>query len=698
MRLDFRKQIKFYNIKMAALQTLRNKAGVFITILIALALLAFILTDFIGNGNNIFSNGDKLGEVAGEKIKVQDYQNLVDIQEEFYKLNSRSMSLGEEQQNQLRERVWQTLVHDMAFENVYEGAGVDVTSAEILDMATGNHIAPILRNLFTNPQTGAYDRALAENFLTHKNQDAQAMFYWQNVETELRRARLSDKYNGLLYAGIYCTNAEAQQDSALRAKSVAAEFVSIRYNAIPDSTISVSKSELNNLYNKKKDLYKVDATRDIEYVAFPIRASQEDIEEVEKNLESMKADFENPETDAFDYAHMNSDVESYKTYQKDSQLPSALAEFVKTAKINDVYGPYRDGNEFKMSRLVEIVSRPDSVKARHILITNNEQLADSLYNVLSKNSSNFEELARKYSEDQGSAINGGDLDWFEDGRMVPEFNEACFNNAKGAVVMVKSQYGTHIIKIDDKGVAGTKYSIATIEKTINYSAKTHQSVYDQAYQFLNVAKNREKFEAAVDTFNLIKRFGNGIRANQHNVNAISSAREIVKWAYKADVNEVSDIFEANDQFIVAVLTKAQEKGFAPIEEVSVALNNEIINDKKAAQIEGSVANLSLADVAAKYNSKVDSVKNVSFASYNVAGAGVEPALIGSLVSAENGKVGTVKGNNAVYVYSVVGQEAVPANAAAIRNSYAQSFSYIFNLNEMVVTENANVEDNRILFY
>ncbi len=683
---------------MAALQTLRNKAGVLITVIVGLALLAFVLTDFIGNGNNIFSNGDKLGEVAGEKIKVQDYQNLVDIQEEFYKLNSRSMSLNEEQQNQLRERVWQTLVHDMAFEQVYEGAGVDVTSAEILDMATGNHIAPILRNLFTNPQTGVYDRSMAENFLTYKNQDAQATFYWNNVEKELRRARLSDKYNGLLFAGIYCTNAEAQQDSALRAKSVSAELVNVRFSAIPDSTINVSKSEINNLYNKKKEIYKVDATRDIEYVAFPIRPSQEDIEDLEKDLESMKADFENPETDAFDYAHMNSDVEVYKTYQKESQLPTVLAEFIKSAKVNDVYGPYRDGNEYKMSRLVEIVQRPDSVKARHILITQNEQLADSLYNVLSKNSSNFAELARKYSEDQGSAINGGDLDWFEDGRMVPEFNEACFNNAKGAVVMVKSQFGTHIINVQDKGVAGTKYSIATIEKTINYSAKTHQSTYDQAYQFLNVAKTREQFEAAVDTFNLIKRFGNGLRTNQHNVNAITSARDIVKWAFKADIDEVSDIFEANDQFIVAVLTKAQEKGYAPVEEVSASLNNEILNEKKAAQIESAIANLPLAEVAAKYNSKVDSVKNVTFASYNVAGAGVEPALVGSLVSAEVGKIGSVKGNNAVYVYSVVNQEAAPAQADAIRNSYAQSFSYIFSLNERVVTDKANVEDNRILFY
>ena len=189
-----------------------------------------------------------------------------------------------------------------------------------------------------------------------------------------------------------------------------------------------------------------------------------------------------------------------------------------------------------------------------------------------------------------------------------------------------------------------------------------------------------------------------MRTNQHNVNAITSARDIVKWAFKADIDEVSDIFEANDQFIVAVLTKAQEKGYAPVEEVSASLNNELLNEKKAAQIESAIANLSLAEVAAKYNSKVDSVKNVTFASYNVAGAGVEPALVGSLVSAEVGKIGSVKGNNAVYVYSVVNQEAAPAQADAIRNSYAQSFSYIFSLNERVVTDKANVEDNRILFY
>ncbi len=683
---------------MAALQALRNKAGIAITILIAVALLSFILTDLLGSGNSIFSNSDKIGEIDGESVKVQDYQQRIEEYEQFTKMNQNSMSLTEDVQNQIREQVWRQMVSEQAFAKVYKNAGLDVTADEIVDMAIGNHISPALRPLFTNPETNVYDRQMAESFLRNKNQDPQASFYWNFVEKSIKQDRLQNKYMSLLGNSLYCTEAQAKLEAQKRAAEVDLAYVAVRYTMIPDSTVEVSDAEIKSLYNKNKEQYKVDASRSIEYVSFPIRATEADNEETLKSVEELKADFESAETDAYRFAQNNAENPADERFVSKAQLTPELASFVETAKAGDVYGPYREGDQYKLSRLVSVSQRPDSVKARHILIREDVALADSLYNVVKSGKNNFADVARQYSEDPGSAINGGDLDWFTDGVMVPTFNEACFTGAKGDIVKIQSPYGTHIINIQDKSASSVKYSIATIDKTIQYSSRTQQDVYGYANVFAGLAKNQDSFNAAVDSMNLVKRYGSSIRQNANSVSTLRHARDLVKWAFKAKVGDVSEVFEIGDEFVVAVLVAEQEKGYASVSDVTPALSREIRNDKKAAQIAQNVAGKSLNEIAAMYNTKVDSASNISFASNSIIGAGIEPALVGAAAaSAKGARIETIKGNNAAYVAEVVENESKEADLDAARVAYMQQFESFAYLVNSIVTD-VEVDDNRIKFY
>lgn len=684
---------------MAALQVLREKAGVFIAILIGLALLAFILTDLLGNGNSVFMNRDEVGVIDGQSIKINDYQQLIEEYETFVKMNQQSMTLGEDQQNQIREQVWNQLVNQIAYGNVYEKAGIDVTSDELLDMAVGNHIASALRPMFTNQQTGMYDRSMAENFLRNKNSDYQAAFYWNFVEKNLKSERLSKKYSDLLNKSIICTSAMMQFEQSKLNKDVEVEFVSIRYTAIPDSAVTVTEAEIKSQFDENKEKYRVEASRDIEYVSFPIKPTDEDQQETYKYVESLIADFGSEETDAYRFAQMNSDETVKETYLKASQLSSELENFVKTATIGQVYGPYRVGDTYKLSRLVNIAQRPDSVKASHILIRENDQLADSLYQVaLKSNAAAFHAMARQYSQDNGSAINGGDLDWFNDGVMVPEFNEACFTNAKGSIQKVESQFGTHIILIEDKGVPTTKYSIATIDKTVQYSSKTHQNVYSQAIQFASENRSAAAFNAAIDTLNLVKRYGTNIRSNAYSINNLRSAREIVKWAYEAEVGDISEVFEVNDEFILAVLVKAQDKGYANLNDVRPTIARDLRNEKKAEKVGNEVAGKSLEEIATAYNSKVESSSNANFSSNAIVGAGVEPKLVGAVVATEAGEVkGAIKGNNAMYFYQVKNVNDKPVSDDDAKAAFVKLFSGLDYYAQAVITD-VEIEDNRISFY
>ncbi len=684
---------------MAALQTLRNKAAVFITALIALALLAFILTDLLGSGNSIFVDRETLGVIDGHKVKAQEFQQKIENAEAIYKIENNSASIPEQRQNELRESVWQQEIAQVTFGELFKNAGVDVSDAEVLDMAIGDHIAAPCRQLFTNPQTGIFDREMAINYLKQgRHSDAHFAFYWSDLEQKLRFQRKFQKYGALIAQSAFCNKAQVELAQAKLSKNVDVNFVNVRYAIVPDSTVAVSESEIKARYKKDREIYRVKEGRDIEYVSFPIRPTDLDREDTRKAVEELKADFANPETNAFNYAQMNSEGDVDSRYYAASQLSGTLKSFVEGAQVGEVYGPYLEGETYKLSRLADVAMRPDSVKARHILVQESKELADSIYK-LAKNGADFAALARQYSKDPGSAVNGGDLDWFKDGVMVPSFNEACFTGKAGDIVLVESQFGYHIINIQARGVEVKKYHVATIEKTVQYSSRTQQQVYAQAQTLASKIKDGQSFQAVIDTSNIIKRVARGIASSAQSVNSITHAREIVKWAYEAEVGDVSTLFPCDDEFVLATLTKIQPEGYADVNDVSISIAAQIRRDKKAEAVTAATQGMTLAQIADKYGLKVDSAKNVNYNANSVAGAGMEPALVGKAVVAEQGKVfSAIKGINGAYAIEVVAANDAPASEAeSVKSSYQSRLRSLPYYLQQVVTD-VEIEDNRIKFY
>jgi peptidyl-prolyl cis-trans isomerase D len=692
---------------MATLERIRNRAGILVAAFIGLALLAFILNDLLGSGQKVFGGGNqRVAKIDGESIAIQDYQNQIAEYEDYAKLSSGRSSLDENTTIRLREQVWSQMIQKVVMDKKYEQLGLTVTADEIMDMVAGKNVHPSIRQMFTNPQTGIFDQAQVINFLQNKGSDPQANFYWSFLEKQLKAERLFNKYASLVKKGMYATTAQAKMEADAKNKEVDFNFVAVRYSSISDSLIKVTPSEIKSYYNKHKENYKVEASRDIEYVAFAITPTEEDKQAVYDWVNKQKEVFSNPSTDAIQFVNMNSETPASNRYWKPAQLSSELQRFIATAAVNDVYGPYLENETYKMSRLVSIKQLPDSVKARHILLNTstpeaNNKLADSLMARI-KAGDDFAALARKFSQDPGSAINGGDLGWFAEGMMVQPFNDAAFMNNKGDVVKVDSQFGTHIIQIQDKGAAVTKYNIATIERKIDFSSKTHQNTYAQATRFAAENNTQEKFNEAIVKDNLVKRYGRNIGANDQSVGGIQSARELVRWAFEAKIGNLSPVFEFGNEIVIAVLTSEQEKGYAKIQEVSPSISLQLMNEKKAAQLMDQLKNTSsLEGLASAKGSKVETASHINFGSFQVPGAGVEPALVAAATNAAEGKVtGPVKGNNGVYMLQVTASsplatQDVKAEQAQLnqQNSYKIDYQLI-----PTIISKVDIEDNRIKFY
>lgn len=697
---------------MATLERIRSKGGVLVAVLIGLALLAFILTDLLSSGSYIFRRSQMMvAEIEGQSISIQEFQSRVSEMEEYAKLNSGQSSLDAEMINRLRDQAWNQMVNEILLNAKYEAVGISVSPAELLDMVTGPQAHPMIQQLFTNPQTGIFDKQQVIRFLKSKQYDPTANFYWNFVEDQLINERLYEKYSTLFQKGLYVTNQWINSEAKARSQSVDFNFVIKRLTSVPDDQVSVTEKEIKAYYNDHKETFKQTASRDIEYITFDVEPTDEDRENTRQTVLDMKKDFSSPDIDPVQFVKFNSDIPFNSNYFKPEALEPEIRDFVTSASEGDVYGPYFENNTYKLTRLVDIAQLPDSVRARHILLRNNpqnpdeaEQLADSLMNLL-KNGADFAELARQYSEDPGSAINGGELGWFRQGQMVQPFNDACFFGKKGDIVKVETNFGWHIIHIIDKGRATTKYQLATLGREVTYSSKTYQDVYSRATRFAALNNTVEKFNQAIEEQNLTKKYGRNLQKNDRFVGNLESPRELVKWAFKADIGELSPIFEFGDQFVIAVLSNITEEGYMPLDAVRNRIERQLMNEKKKEILikqfkEQKASQSSLEEIANALEGELHSATDVTFNTFQVTGAGTEPALVGlALYSPVNEISEPVAGNNGVYMVEVTNKKETEVDTELIKNQLKSSlFQKISYQLLPEIREKAEIIDNRSNFY
>ncbi|MBN1989124.1 MAG: SurA N-terminal domain-containing protein [Bacteroidales bacterium] len=702
---------------MATLEKLRNRAGVLVAVVIGLALVAFILGDLLSSGGSLFNRSQlEIAEIAGTSVSYQQYQAKVDELVEINKMFSGENSVDQQTSERIREQVWQEFVRDLVLVDEYEKLGITIHPNELFDMVQGKNIHPIIRQLFANPQTGEVDPAQVIQFLKNMelDQTGRQRAYWMFVEREISVERLFTKYNNLIRKGMYVTKLQTESALADRNTTVDFNFVNVPYTSIPDSTVKIAKSDLEKYYKENLSDYEQKASRDVAYVVFPVVASESDNKMAEEWVNKIAPEFA-AATDARQFVNLNSDTPFDGKNHKKGELPQSIDAWAFDAKVGDTYGPFFEDNAYKIARIAEVSFLSDSVKARHILLGVMEQsqeaynkaktLADSLVGVIRKGG-NFAGLAKEYSNDPGSADKGGDLGWFAEGVMVKPFNDACFSGKKGDIAVVESQFGFHIIQILDKGKESKKVQVAMLERKVIPSTQTYQRIYSQASQFAGLNTSTEMFEKAAEEQSLTKRIANNLLEADSRIAGLDNPRELVRWAFKAELNNVSSVFEFGDNFVVATLTDVREEGSAPLEKVKNDVMVMAIREKKAEMLSKKVAEAlksatTIEQLGQELNVQVNQAAGISFSSFSLPNYGPEPVVIASAVSAPEAKLaGPIKGNSGVYALVVSAknvQEGVDIDSEKQRltNSYqSRAFYEAYE----ALKKASNIKDMRSKFF
>ncbi|MCU0363301.1 MAG: peptidylprolyl isomerase [Bacteroidales bacterium] len=656
---------------MSTIQFLREKAGVLVAGVIGLSLLLFVVSDFFGNGRAQRLQARKyyeLGEIDGQTVSYQDYELRLQNLLEIYKLSGRT-NIDEATSESLREQTWQQMVREKILDSQYDKLGIGVSTEEVDELVLGNSPHPIVQQLFADQQTGMLNKSFLVNFLKQIEVDETARTYWLFFENEIVNDRMNTKYNTLVAKGLYVTSKQAEFDQALSASTVDFSFIQKNYSLIPDSSVTVSKSEIETYYNDHKQSYKRTALRDIEYVTFDVVPSEDDIKQAETWIRNNVSEFAAAENPA-EFINRTADTRHIGFYMPLSMVPENLRDFVQKEDTREVFGPYVEDGIYKAARLIAVASRPDSVRARHILIASGQtrtledarKLADSLKTLL-RNGAKFEALALTNSDDPGSQQLGGDLGWFPEGRMVVPFNNACFEARKGEIVSVETTFGIHIIEVLDRSKESRKYDIGYLDRKILPSTLTNQSFFSDASQFAANNDSYEKFIKAIAEKGLNKRTASDIAPNQKTLPGLESPRGLIISLYQAEEGKIildpteQAVFEVGDKYVVGYCTRVQEEGIADVEDVENDIRFELIRKKKAGIIAAEFSKntgdgKSLDDIAAAMGLTVQEATQVNFRSFTVAGVGTEPALIAAASVAKQGAVtGPVEGINGVYMLS-----------------------------------------------
>lgn len=702
---------------MATLEKLRNRAGTLVAVVIGLALLSFILSDFLGSGGSLFNNNQfEIAEISGKSIPYQLYQERVDYVTELNKSLSGQSTIDEQTGERIREEIWKEIVQENVLEKNYEKIGISITPDELFDMVQGNNLHPIIVQQFGNPQTGEVNREAIINFLKSFENDPSGLRkeFWLYIEKLIKKDRLFTKYNNLIKKGMYVTDLQANQSVENRNKKVDFSFIVKRYSSINDSLVQVTESEIKDYYNNNSQEFQQNALRDVEYVIFPIVPSEDDNKTAEEWIQKIKGEFASSK-EPIQFVNLNSDSQFEDKYLKMGQMPDEeLNEWAEKSAENETFGPYFDGESYKIARIVEVANLPDSVKARHILLGTNgmspaqkdsvKLKADSLLKVV-KNGGNFARLASNFSDDPGSSKKGGDLGWFPEGMMVKPFNDFCFKGKKGAVEVVETSYGYHIIEVLDKSKPSRNVKLAILERNVVPSTRTYQTIYSRASEFAGVNNTYEKFNEELQPNKLTKRLASNLRENDKRVAGLENPRELVRWAYRSEKHNVSPVFEFGENFVVATLANVKEEGVAPLEDVKEDVKAKVIREKKAEMLSSEITDAmaeesTLQDIGTTLNVPVQSATGVTFSSYSVSSLGFEPTVIGTATNAEEGKVvGPIVGNAGVVLISVdaINLEESDVLAEKKRLTTTMQSRASREAYEAIKT-NANIDDKRSKFF
>ena len=685
---------------MAVLEKIRVKFGILITVLVALALLSFILDPTtLRSAFDRFSSDNKVGTMNGKSVSYKEFYEELNTYTEIAKMMGQNPS-SEEQQAQLRDAAWQSIFDNEVFIPKAEAAGLSVGEEEMLDLTQGNNISPVLlqQGLFLD-RDGNFSRETVVDFVQSIDSDdsGNSAAYWSFLEEGVFRNQLYAKYASLLEKSDVLSDLEKARLVADGNVTADVDFVFEPISFVTDSTVKVSSEEIRRYFNDHKEQFKQPANRDIEYVMWEVVPSAQDYADTKAEFDALYEDFAKADN-LKAFVTLNSDSKWNPYYFTEDQL-SVTPEFQQTAfhaPVGTVSPVVTEDKAYAAMRVADVRMMADSAHVYYkVYPYSQEAEADVFVN----------DQLRKTDISQFT-----EMGWItQDFILANGLNEldAAFDSPQ-KVFKVKNVNNQAILAVyvPERTKALKKVQVATLMKNVLPSDETYRDFQMKAVEFADACDGKyENFQKLSQEQNLPVIPINNMQQTNRRIGPADNAREVVSWVFdkKTKAGQVSDLkIVDNKYYFVTAVTKVRKEGYADIQDVASDISSLLQARKTVAvkldEVKEKIAGLTtLEQVAETLGTTVSHYPGISFGSTQFNQN--DPALVGAVAAAPEGTIQTVGGNVGVYVFEVSNRTAgnfFSENDAATQ--LARKASWHNSILQSVIANEADIKDNRARFF
>jgi peptidyl-prolyl cis-trans isomerase D len=692
---------------MSIIQNIRDKGAWIIFTIIVIALIAFVLQDGIGKQGN--TTVTDLGTVNGVSINKINFEEKLEIQVQNYA----SQGIKREQ---LIGFLWNQEVDRLLYINEQEKLGITVGNKEITDVLFGTE-SPFKQE-FTDPNTGEFKVNDAKQAIAQvkksKNQEQINQIEKLYIEPSIEN-RLRNKYQALIVKGLQVPSWMVQKQYNELNSIANIEIVGIPYATISDSTIKVTDDEVATYIKENAAGFQVEeASKSINFVGFSAAPTSADSMSVLNSITALKADFQSAPDAAVFLNKVGSDLPYYNSFISGKSIQIPNKEAIIAAGVGNTYGPYVDGKNYTIAKVVGVKQWPDSASVRHILIATAGQngqlvrddstakkLIDSIKSAIAGGAS-FDAMVQKYSDDAGSKEKGGKYEMFPQAQMVGPFNDFSFDNAVGSKGVVKTDFGYHYIEVLKQTPRSPAYKIAYLSKAILPSSETIGTASAAAAAFASASKDIKSFNKEAVKLNKQTFPAAGIKSMDYEIPGLGESRSLVRWVYENDINTVSEPTEIGDSYFVAIITGEEKVGLASVASAKPQVEGILRDQKKAVQIKQNFKGNTMEAMAASAKTIVQTADSINFNYSLIPGIGNEPKLVGAAFNKAllNKPSTPIAGNAGVFVINVKSQGAKAATqdlASFESDMLNRTRSVIYRTN-IGLKKVAKIKDNRMMVY
>lgn len=665
---------------MASLQKIRNHGALLIAI-VGLAMLAFILGDFLNSGSSFFNRSrENVGVIEGQKVHYTEYEAAKDQLTEVYKIESGRTDFDEDTYAQIRNQVWNMFVMDYTLRAQAKEIGMDITADELTELCVGNNVHQILRGrrAFMD-ENGQFSREAVKNLINAINEGSedaeqnanlqQAKTYWLYWEKAVRISYMQEKYTNLLQHLFRANSLDAEYAFNGRQNGVSAEYVMQPYYTVADSLVKVSESDIKALYKQHKEQYKQTPNRTIKYVTFDIAPSEDDFKAAENLMTSLQEEFKTTE-DVSLVVNTNSDIMYDGRDYSEETVPAQFKEFAfaKGAKAGQCTDILFENNTYAMARIMQAgYSLPDSVELKAVVEDGEEQEAY----------------------------------WYKATDLPKNIAEPAFAGKRGDRFTVAIGMGEQTFEITEIGKPTPKVKLAILAREVTPSSKTYSAIYNSAKQFIVENNNAEAMEAAAQEAGMTVLPQYNMTNNTDKVGQLRASRPIVRWAFEAKEGQVSDVFECGQQFVVVALVEVNDGEYRPLDAVRAELTYEATNNAKAQYIIKQLKGVESLEAAAQIMEQpIQTVERITLSDSRFGNAGLEPAVIGAAIAqGENALSAPIQGNMGVFMVKTGAANNMEAafDAQSEKAQLTSRYAYMPYQAMQIVEDNAEITDNRANF-